>query len=148
MCRWCWIMVPGKQGWYNLWMHCNGTTFIFSIPLCFQQVKQMMCSMLCVFLVSPSHHTLEICHKFPGLPKHTQHYFHTPELMNVRSVCWSETASSFLCVFFLCVLVCPGALLIVSDDWKIILLTCWQKNVEVISQDQRYRWSEPSIAWD
>ena len=88
--------------------------FLDSVVLC--QVKQMMCSMLCVFLVSPSHHTLEICHKFPGLPKHTQHYFHTPELMNVRAVCSSKTASSFLCVFFLCVLVCPGALLIVRDD--------------------------------
>ena len=87
--------------------------FLDSVVLC--QVKQMMCSMLCVFLVSPSHHTLEICHKFPGLPKHTQHYFHTPELMNVRSVCWFEKASSFR-VFFLCVLVCPGALLIVRDD--------------------------------
>ena len=79
--------------------------FLDSVVCC--QVKQMMCLMLCVFLVSPSHHTLEICHKFPGLPKHTQHYFHTPELMNVRSVCqslcWSVTASSFLpCFLSLC----------------------------------------------
>ena len=72
--------------------------FLDSVVLC--QVKQMMCSMLCVFLVSPSHHTLEICHKFPGLPKHTQHYFHTPELMNVRSV-------MLVCNSILLLSVCP-----------------------------------------
>ena len=62
-----------------------------------------------------------------------------PKLMNIIRLgllgsVWTRILLPLLC-FFLFVL--ADARLIVCDDWKIILLTCWQKNVEVISQDQR-----------